>query len=390
MAFPQTGFELTGTWTPLANEGAFLAAVAAEAPGMVTVTQVGTSTVDGFPLRKVVIGGAGIDAPVIMVTGGIHGSEPAGREAALTFIRDLAASTDPVWVQARETFTFVVMPTCNPTGLDRGTKDCWLTDTTPLDIQGDLTRMRMNEPTVINEAFTDHLPVFLLDCHEHSTNGSMSTAMFRCSNPWTRDVSRDAFQAIADRWVADGITWGPYLEDPPGNAHRTNGIIAELRHAGSLLIETFIYHTPAVRIDAYAKAFDALVGWWVGNAEAVVSASGRSRMESRLAVRTRKGSVQVGADVWLPTWPIGYFGLTELPAQFAVFGITGSADWVPLDQPEGYLAARLLDPASFAPLAAATAHNPPGRTVPPPGTITGGTVDGRPIVEAWLDGSRVI
>src|SRR5688500_345763 len=98
---PRTGFEQRagGDWTTHEEELAFLEAVDAQSE-RVTMTEIGR-TQDDRPLHLVAIGDPGPRAaaearqePTSLFICSQHGNEPAGREACLRWLRDLAFSTD--------------------------------------------------------------------------------------------------------------------------------------------------------------------------------------------------------------------------------------------------------------------------------------------------------
>ncbi|MBT3269387.1 M14 family metallocarboxypeptidase [Candidatus Poribacteria bacterium] len=82
-------------------------------PG-VTVADFGS--VDGLPMRYVTVAATTSDRPSVLLTGGVHGDEPAGIEAALRFLEDRIAGY-------AQSFAFVVVPCVNPTGYVRETRD---------------------------------------------------------------------------------------------------------------------------------------------------------------------------------------------------------------------------------------------------------------------------
>src|SRR5699024_9527418 len=98
---PTTGFEDRDgeSWTTLEEETEFLHEIA-EMSDRVRVTEEGTS-INGKPIYLVrVTDGPKTDEEIqegrkIFVMGTPHGNEPAGRESALEFIRDLAFTDDP-------------------------------------------------------------------------------------------------------------------------------------------------------------------------------------------------------------------------------------------------------------------------------------------------------
>ncbi len=99
---PQTGFEKTdgAAFTTHEEEVAFLNAVKEGSP-RVALSTIGT-TKQGRPLHLVELGSRGPAAarnrPTALMVCSQHGNEPAGREACLRLLRDLAFTTVPALV----------------------------------------------------------------------------------------------------------------------------------------------------------------------------------------------------------------------------------------------------------------------------------------------------
>lgn len=379
-----TWFETTGDWTPLAQEATFLTAVAAAAPaGRVTHTTIGTSTIDGHPLRRVVVTDAPAGAPVILIVGGVHGHEKAGREAAFTLIRDLAESTDPAWVSIRKRARFVFLPNTNPTGFDRDTGPCWVNATTQLDIQNDLMRLRMNESKVIQQTITDYKPVLGIDCHEYSQIPAGPIA-FRPStiNPWNRAEAVDLWQAVRDHLDAQSIDHRLYDQNI-GPQYMSVRSMFTLRGATGLLIETCWQQADLpgrqARVAQYAAAFEGVIGWISENLGRLTTVQGEVRAGIRHAVTSRTVPLDLITGTVLDSWPQGYSSLSEWPELFTIAGVQGDTTWVPADQPEGLLVVRTLDPDTYRPftpvgLTAKRSMPTPPRPAPP-GTILDVTVN---------------
>ena len=106
------------SWTSLEDEARFLARVERSAVN-VGIKRIGT-TVSGIPLRLVRLGPA--KGPGLLVLAAQHGNEPAGREATLQLVRDLAFTVDPVLRRQLRAHRILVVPTANPDGVAAWTR----------------------------------------------------------------------------------------------------------------------------------------------------------------------------------------------------------------------------------------------------------------------------
>ena len=132
---PQTGFEKNGgqEWTTHEEELAFLKAVDARSD-RVRITAIG-QTAEKRPLHLVKLGAPAPSKPAqarreptVLFICSQHGNEPAGREACLRWLRDLAFSNDPAVLNQLSNQTVLFIPTANPDGRaknqrENGTED---------------------------------------------------------------------------------------------------------------------------------------------------------------------------------------------------------------------------------------------------------------------------
>lgn len=167
---PRTGFEESegAEWTSHEGELEFLAAVT-EMSTRAEMEVIGKSK-QGRPLHLVSLGapspvgvGKARKQPTTLFVCTQHGNEPAGREACLITLRDLAFSDDPEIVKQLEEQTILYVPTANPDGREansRGNSD-------GTDINRDHLNLRTLEAQAIAEVVRDWEPESVLDMHEY-------------------------------------------------------------------------------------------------------------------------------------------------------------------------------------------------------------------------------
>jgi hypothetical protein len=167
---PTTGFEDRGgaSWTTHAEELAFLEQIATERPDRVRMDVLDTLP-SGRPLHLFVIGAPVMSdeapkaTPTVLVVGSQHGNEPAGREASLQLIRDLAYTDDPTLTGQLAEQTVLVIPSANPDGRASNSRG----NANGVDINRDHLGLRTREARAIAGVIRDWSPSLALDLHEY-------------------------------------------------------------------------------------------------------------------------------------------------------------------------------------------------------------------------------
>ncbi len=148
------------SWTSPADEVRFLAAVARSAAA-VSVEVIGSS-VTGAPLRLARLGAS--TGPGLLVLAAQHGNEPAGREAALQLVRDLAFTTDPVLRRQLRAQRVMVVPTANPDGVAAWTRG----NAHDADLNRDHLNLREPETRALATVLRAERPDVVVDLHEYA------------------------------------------------------------------------------------------------------------------------------------------------------------------------------------------------------------------------------
>lgn len=362
-----TPFETTGAVTSRAATASFLNSLAT-ATGRVSVTTVGTSN-KGDPLLLV---GVSTTPPVFaqnrvphsfFIVARQHGDEPAGQEAALAVIRDLAETTDAATVAYMAEHPIWVAPTWS--------HETVRTFPDGTDPNRDLIDLAHPESVAWAETIDTLRPHMVLNVHE---NGTISTPAVEVSG-WNGPdaltagivtVSYAARDAMRDALTAAGITNGIYSDWVQANPTTLNSL-AGFRPAANLVIETsFGSSIPlATRVEASRVAQNGAVGYVVQNHDTIQQAV--IAEESAILEQSAYGRTWPAVSAAVEGYTLTAVQLAAVDHALDAHGIdyqthTDGTAWVPLGQPLAMLALQTLDPSAAERLTTATRATPPAWT----------------------------
>lgn len=167
---PSTGFEQSqgARWTTHEEEMDFLTAVDALSSRM-QLLEIGR-TQQGRPLHLVRLGhpqppslAEAQQRPVELHLCSQHGNEPAGREACLIQIRELALTTDPRRMSQMQQQLVLFVPSANPDGRAANTRE----NAAGVDLNRQHLQLDQPEVQAIGRAIRDYRPVINMDHHEY-------------------------------------------------------------------------------------------------------------------------------------------------------------------------------------------------------------------------------
>lgn len=256
---PQTGFEQRNgaTWTTHGEEVAFLNAVAASPRVRLSVAG---RTKQGRPQHLVELGSpapAGRDAairrPTALVVCSQHGNEPAGREACLKLLRDLAYTSDPKLVDLLSRVTLLFVPAANPDGREANSRG----NSEGTDVNRDHLGLDTPEAQAMAAIVRDWEPDVALDLHEY---GPSQPVIYDDSILWlwprnlnTDPQVHDLAVELGRKYLVPAAEDAGYSTDEYGQAEVADNDVAQtagdgdegimrnamgLRHVLGILVET--------------------------------------------------------------------------------------------------------------------------------------------------------
>lgn len=387
---PRTEFEESegAEWTSHDGELSFLAAVDA-ASDRVEVDTIGR-TKEGRPLQLVRLGyptpaprAVALRRPTTLFVCTQHGNEPAGREACLQRLRDLAFTDDAELIAQLEEQTILFVPSANPDGREanaRGNSD-------GTDINRDHLNLTTPEGRAMAEVVRDWQPEAVVDLHEY---GPSLPALYddEVLVLWPRNlnVDEDVYAQAKDLaldFITEDEESAGYSTDEYGmyeladqDIHQSAGDGDEgiarnamgLRHSLGILVETRVdgdprngpqeLEEPAVRlrrVAAHTVAVDATLRFMRERGDQIVGVTAQARKRALKEGRLRNEPVYFGgADNAEPTEdevqdppPCGY-GLSkgqvdQLSRTMSLLGIDARGTYVPMAQQAEPLIPLLLD-----------------------------------------------
>ena len=265
LAAPVTGFEQRNgaSWTTHEEELAFLQAVDEQSP-RVAIDVIGRSH-QGRPLHLVRVGdrpptrSEAVAEPTVLFVCSQHGNEPAGREACLKVLRDLAFAEDAATLELLATRSFLFVPAANPDGRAKNTRG----NADGTDVNRDHLNLETPEARAMARVVRDWKPEVALDLHEYgpSIPGVYDDEVLYL---WPRNLNiddqvHDLAETLGRQYVLPDSEKAGYSADEYGqyeladnDIHQSAGDGDEgimrnamgLRHSLGVLVETAVTEDP--------------------------------------------------------------------------------------------------------------------------------------------------
>jgi len=318
---PTTGFEDRDgeSWTTLEEEAELFEQLE-QMSDRIRVTEHGESVL-GEPiwLVRVTNGEHRTDEEIangrkIFVMGTPHGNEPAGRDASLSFIRDLAFTDDPEMLDLLDEATILFTPTSNPDGRAANTRG----NATGLDNNRDNLNLTSPEGQTLAKTLNYFKPEITLDLHERSAEGAQVQIL------WPRNLNldntlHDFNQSMIEDYVMPYLEeagWTSELYGTPGGAGGEDERILRntggLRHGLSILVESYSRGEMTERVQVQRDTTEAVIRFWKEKFDEIPGIMEGSRVNRAAdGIDPTVPFYLDGADNWPPTMvlekkPMGY------------------------------------------------------------------------------------
>ena len=387
---PRTEFEESegATWTSHANEVAFLEEVD-EASRRVEVDVIG-ETKGGKPLHLVRIGfpkpasrAKALKQPTTLFVCTQHGNEPAGREACLMRLRDLAFTDDAKLIAQLKSQTILFVPSANPDGREANSRE----NSDEVDINRDHLNLETAEAQSMAAVVRDWQPEAVIDLHEY---GPAIPVLYddEVLVLWPRNLNVDteihdqAKELALDYITADeenaGYTTDEYgqYEVADNDIHQSAGDGDEgiarnamgLRHTLGILVETRVdsdvrngpaeFNEPAVqmrRVVSHTVAIDSVLRFMRERGSKIAEITGAARASAIKEGKQRNEPVYFGGadnaepseDQIVDPPPCGYevakTDLGKLKETLALLDIRYSGSFIKMSQVSEPVIPLLLD-----------------------------------------------
>lgn len=379
----QTQYELTGDWTSVADGEVFLQTISTETG--VHLDSIGKS-VEGRDLWRLTMGSGN---NLILITSGVHGTEPASREAILMMARNVSYNSSGQYTEYLTNHKIMIIPTMNPDRMHVQYRNAQ-----HIDINRGMYPLDSPEAIAFAKVLIENNPDMFVDFHERS--GTSDQIQFvramhldPNSDETVRSSTQNALSFIMSNLAGMGYDAGYYPEGYTGFGSNTSG--AGILGYIAFTAETFVGASSAdLRISMHKATFDLALEWHSQNQSLIKSF--KEKFLNDMIKPNNTFILLTGLEDGKEFYPLATkvpiitpegYNLVS-PADFSlwqnVYGMLMSTDgFVPINQRAGRMIPHLLDPGSDIAVRPATRKEP---LTPPERT------DGRYTKVLYTDGWR--
>lgn len=311
---PQTGFEQRGGigFTTHSEEISFLADVEAHSV-RVRISVAGTS-VQGRPIHLVRVAYSQppsdeeiATGQTVLIIGSQHGNEPAGREASLQMLRDLAFTQEAALLDVLTGATVLFIPSANPDGLVADTRG----NADQIDINRDHLALVSPEARAIAEILRDFRPDLVVDAHERPSGTTPDLELLWPRNLNVYEPVRSLSQKLVEEQLFDdlpaaGRSVALYSPAPGGAGDENETILRNtvgLRHSLGLLVESAGARPAVERVAVHLEVFGSVFRFLKARSGEILAAVTAAPEAKAAAGRNR-------------TEPFYFFGADNDPPDF--------------------------------------------------------------------------
>lgn len=267
MAGPLTPAEGGGTWATFAQGEDFLAEVVAGS-ALAARVSLGRSA-GGLPISAIVLGSPapkplGDASGAVVVFATQHGIEPAPREGAFRFLRDLAYNASSSDLALLATRPVIVVPTANPDGVVANQR----VNANGVDLNRDHIALSQPESRAMASLMMAVAPLLVVDAHEEDEQDyQVASAYFVPGTAPPIKMFAPQIKAVMQGIFTD-YTFGDYpLVDHEG----TMQSVATLSGYPFILVETLLGQGAEARVDQHRRSMVGMFRFIAQNATAALA-----------------------------------------------------------------------------------------------------------------------
>lgn len=252
----QTQYEIDGNWSSNEYGDTVVQSIADETNAVLDVIGQSYESRDIYRLT------IGTGDRLLIVTGGVHRSEPASREMVLMKARDVCYNSNGNYTSYLNNHKIMFIPTVSP---DVETRN----NAQGLNINRDAYALETPEMQALMEVMAVEHPDIYVDFHERGGAAQDQVEFIDVMNldpnssSYVRNASTNMISFIESELNNDGYATAPYPQGiiGPGMTISAAGLMGSV----TMTPETYIEAEPQFRIDALGHVFEDVLNWHTQN-----------------------------------------------------------------------------------------------------------------------------